>query len=323
MVRPRSAQPAEDEELLDAYSRAVTGVVERAGAAVVSLAIAARGRRSRLAPAGVGSGFAVTPDGYALTNSHVVHRAGKVEASLTDGRRVAGTVVGDDPATDLALVRLEASSLPFVSLEAAAQPRAGQLAIAIGNPMGYQSTVSTGVVSACGRSLRARDGRIIDDVVQHTAPLNPGNSGGPLLDSRARLLGVNTAILSRTQGIGFAVPAATAAWVVGELLARGRVRRSVLGIGGHDRPIDRRLARACGVEERQSAVEVLAVAPRSPAAAAGLREGDLLLAYDGRAVESTAALQRLLRDWPPGKPAALRFLRGPDARETIAFPAEG
>ena len=299
-------EAAADLQLLDAYSRAVVGVVDAAGPAVVSLSL--RGRPGRPARPGEGSGFLVAPDGYVLTNSHVVHGAPSIVARLPGGDELAAQVVGDDPATDLALVRVAASALPFLAVDGATRARPGQLAIAIGSPLGFESTVTTGVVSALGRSLRSRDGRLIDNVIQHTAPLNPGNSGGPLVDSAGRVLGVNTAMVSRTQAIGFAIPVATAAWVVGEILARGRVRRAWIGVAAQTRVLDRRLARFHDLVQR-SAVEILSVSKRSPAAAAGLAEGDLLLRFDQREISTIDSLQALLRDWPPGKPASLDLLR--------------
>jgi S1-C subfamily serine protease len=307
---------AQDDELLDAYSQAVIGVVEQLGPAVVSLSV--RGRPGR---GGEGSGFIVAPDGYALTNSHVVHGGGSFVASLTDGRRARGRVVGDDPPTDLALVRIDATSLPYAAVDAGVSVRPGQLAIAIGNPLGFQSTVSAGVVSALGRSLRGRGGRLIDNVIQHTAPLNPGNSGGPLASSSGRVLGVNTAIISRSQGIGFALPASTASWVLSQLLARGRVRRSWLGIAGITRPLDRRLARHHGLDQ-EGAVEVQSVSKKSPATAAGLRSGDLIVAFEGSPLASIDQLQTALRDWPPGKPASLHILRAGRSQQATVFPTE-
>jgi S1-C subfamily serine protease len=309
-----SDDASDDASLLDAYSRAVIAVIDRIGPAVVSLELRTRG-------GGVASGFVIAPDGYVLTNSHVVARGGRLRARLPDGDELAGQVVGDDPATDLALVRLDASSLPFVALERAGAVRPGQLCVAIGNPLGFQSTVSTGVVSALGRSLRGPGGRLIDNVVQHTAPLNPGNSGGPLVDSAAGLIGVNTAIVSRSQSIGFAVPATTAAWVVGQLLQRGKVRRAYLGVSIENRPLDRRLARHHGLDQA-SAVEVRSVARRSPAAAAGLAAGDVLIAFAGRVVLGVDSLQEALRDWPSGKPVTVVVLRRGQRREVTVFPRD-
>jgi S1-C subfamily serine protease len=319
-VGPLSAADAStDLALLDAYSRAVVTVVDAAGPAVVSLSM--RGRPGRPARPGEGSGFLVAPDGYVLTNSHVVHGAPSIVARLPGGDELAAQVVGDDPATDLALVRVAASALPFLAVDGATRARPGQLAIAIGSPLGFESTVSTGVVSALGRSLRSRDGRLIDNVIQHTAPLNPGNSGGPLVDSAGRVLGVNTAMVSRTQAIGFAIPVATAAWVLGEILARGRVRRAWIGVAAQTHVLDRRLARFHEIDQR-AAVEILSVSKRSPAAAAGLAEGDLLLRFDQRQISTIDSLQALLRDWPPGKPAPLDLLRRGKVITATVVPTE-
>lgn len=324
LAQDAHGSPPDDAALLDAYSRAVVSVVERLAPAVVSLELRVRRGRHAGAAAGAGSGFLVTPDGYLLTNSHVV--AGKdggasLRVRTSSGAVSEGRLVGDDPATDLAVVQIDptclsaapmrqgdqAPRIAYVPLGQGARPRPGQVAIAIGNPLGFESTVSTGVVSALGRSLRGRGGRLIDDVLQHTAPLNPGNSGGPLLDAGGRLLGVNTAIIARSQGLGFAVSAETAAWVLSQLLATGRVRRCHLGIGARRRPLDRRLALAHGIGA--SAVEVQSVQPEGPAARAGLRDGDLVVAFAEAPVTSVDDLHRLLRDWQPGRAAPLVVLR--------------
>ena len=308
-----------DDEALDAYSRAVIRVVTEVGPAVVSLQVRRKGWRRQ---AGEGSGVIVAPDGYVLTNSHVVHGASEVRAGLPDGRRLIGHVVGDDPPTDLALVRIEGSPLPYAPLHDSTVPRQGQLVIAIGNPLGFESTVSTGVVSALGRSLRGRGGNLIDNVLQHTAPLNPGNSGGPLVSSNGKLVGINTAIIARSQGIGFAVPAETAAWVVTQLLARGKVRRSILGLGGHSRRLDRRLVRHHELQA-DSAVEIMSVSQDGPAAQAGLRDGDLVYAFDEKPVATVDDLHRMLRDWLPGTEVIVRALRRGRARVFAVVPIEG
>jgi S1-C subfamily serine protease len=312
LVDPPDIAPVEspeDEELLDAYSRAVVGVVEHAGPAVVSLEI-----KAKRGQGGAGSGFVVTPDGYVMTNSHVVASGGEIRVRTSTGETITGRVVGDDPATDLALVRVDASLLPptYLPVDGSLAPKVGQLAVAIGNPLGFESTVSTGVVSALGRTLRGRtpeskQGRLIDGVIQHTAPLNPGNSGGPLLDARGRVLGVNTAIIARSQGLGFAIAVETAAWVLGQLLAHGRVRRAWLGLGAARRPLDRRLAYHHGLGA--SAVEVQAVEPASPAARAGLADGDLIVAFAGLKIEAVDDLHRALRTWEAGLTAKLGVIR--------------
>ncbi|MBX3158736.1 MAG: trypsin-like peptidase domain-containing protein [Deltaproteobacteria bacterium] len=318
-----------DAELLDAYSRAVIGVVERAGTAVVSLEIA--GRRGA-PPAGAGSGFVVTPDGYVMTNSHVVANGRVIRVRAPSGETAEGQVVGDDPATDLALVRVDPAALvaatplpltdgtvgvpmhppappaiPYLAVDGGLAPRVGQLAVAIGNPLGFESTVSTGVISALGRSLRGRGNRLIDGVIQHTAPLNPGNSGGPLLDAGGRVLGVNTAIIARSQGIGFAIAVETAAWVLGQLLAHGRVRRAWLGVGAIRRPLDRRLAYHHGLGS--AAVEIQTVEPNSPAARAGLRDGDLLVRFGDTSIGGIDELHRALRTCPAGRAVPLVVIR--------------
>jgi S1-C subfamily serine protease len=295
-------KPPSDEELLDAYSRAVIGVVDKAGAAVVSLEVG-----SQRGPTGAGSGFVVTPDGYVMTNSHVVSGARHIKVRLPSGDVAEGQVMGDDPATDLALVRADLGSVPHLAVDGAVAPRVGQLAVAIGNPLGFESTVSTGVVSALGRSLRGRSNRLIDGVIQHTAPLNPGNSGGPLLDTAGRVLGVNTAIIARSQNLGFAIAVETAAWVLGQLLQHGRVRRTWLGIGAARRPLDRRLAYHHGLGA--AAVEVQSVEPGSPAARAGLVDGDLLVRFGEKPVEGVDQLHRILRTWPAGTQARIGVIR--------------
>lgn len=311
----------DDDEALDAYSRAVTGVVDTLGSAVVSVDVH-RGRRG--GPDGAGSGVVVTPDGFALTNSHVVAGSRELRVRASTGASAPAAVVGDDPATDLAVIKVDVASLGPVgvgTVEGSRKVRPGQLVVAIGNPLGFASTVSAGVVSALGRSLRGRDNRLIDGVIQHTAPLNPGNSGGPLADARGRVVGINTAIIARSQGIGFAVGAEIAAWVLAQLLARGRVRRSFLGLGGATRPLDRRLARAHGIDAA-TAVEVMSVDGDTPAARAGLRDGDIVHRLGDRAVSSIDELVRALRDAPPGQPTALGVLRRGQAMTVAVTPVE-
>ncbi len=309
-----------DAELLDAYTSAVVGVVERSAPAVVSLELTARAAIRGRGPGGAGSGFVVTPDGYVMTNSHVVANARAIRVRTSAGEIAEGQVMGDDPATDLALVRIDPAALavppqpaptpahaPYLPIDAARAPRVGQLAVAIGNPLGFESTVSTGVVSALGRSLRGRTGRLIDGVIQHTAPLNPGNSGGPLLDGRGRVLGVNTAIIARSQGIGFAIAVETAAWVLGQLLQHGRVRRAYLGVAAIRRPLDRRLAYHHGLGA--AAVEVSSVEAGSPAARAGLRDGDLIVRFGDAPIGGIDELHRVLRGAAAGEPVRLEVLR--------------
>jgi S1-C subfamily serine protease len=308
------AVPGADVELLDAYSRAVIGVVEAVGPAVVNIRVDRATRRGAMQ--GAGSGFVVTPDGYLLTNHHVVHGARELVASFTDGSAAEAHVVGSDAATDLAVLRAEVSGLPYCALGDSARLRVGQLVIAMGNPLGFESSVSTGVVSALGRGMRSQTGRLIENIIQHTAPLNPGSSGGPLLDSRGQVAGVNTAIIQRAQGIGFAVPASTAQWVLSQILQHGRVRRGYLGIAGRERTLDRRLVRALELPADR-AVEVMSMDARGPAARAGVRAGDVIIALNGQPVRHVDDLHRLLGELPPGKPVDLTLLRGRH-RHTIA-----
>ncbi|MHB0876105.1 MAG: S1C family serine protease [Anaerolineae bacterium] len=284
----------DDEEILDAYSHAVVGVVDKVGPAVVSIKVKVRDEARRGAVAqGSGSGFIIAPDGFVLTNNHVVQNAAEIEVGLTDGRSLAAQVVGTDPATDMALLRVAAGGLPTADLGDSAGLRAGQLVIAIGNPLGFQSTVSAGVVSALGRTLRSQSGWLIENVIQTDVPLNPGNSGGPLLDSRGRVVGINTAMIFMGQGIGFAVPVNTARWVVSELMMRGRVRRAYLGLAGQVRPIDRRTQRTLGCSG-DTVVEVVSVEETGPAYGYGLREGDWIIAINGEGICSVDDIHRLL-----------------------------
>jgi len=308
-------------DLLDAYSRAVVSVVEAVGPAVVSISIGQETARADFEPLGAGSGFIVAPDGYILTNSHVVSDARKVKATLIDGTRYAATLIGADPATDLAVIRVSGSKLPYAELGDSAGLRVGQLIIAMGNPLGFQSTVSSGVISALGRTLRSHQGRLIENIIQHTAPLNPGNSGGPLLDARGRVVGINTAIIAQAQGIGFAVPSNTARWVVSEILTAGRVRRSYLGIVGYQRMLDRRLVRFHHLTAA-SAVEITRIDESGPLHDSGMRSGDLIVAMDGHPVASVDDMHRILSGWPVGQPIVLTFVRGREKREVEVVPSE-
>jgi S1-C subfamily serine protease len=263
----------------------------------------------------------ISSDGHVLTNSHVIHRAKTIRVSLTDGRRFPASVLGDDPATDLALIRVDAPALPTARLGQSARLRVGQLVIAIGNPFGFQSTVSAGVVSAIGRSLRSTTGRLIDGIIQTDVALNPGNSGGPLVDSRGRVVGINTAIFAIAQGISFAVPIDTATWVIPQLLARGRVVRASLGFGGQSRPVDRRLARALGLSGER-AVEVVRVEPDTPAAVAGLKAGDLIISIDTRPVETVDDVHRRLGPDAIGRPLRITFARDGHRVEATVTPGE-
>ncbi len=307
---------ATDSFLLDAYSRTVTSIVDRMGPSVAAVRIA--GDQSA---AGTGSGFVFTSDGYLLTNSHVV-RAGRAptavppalrySVALGDGTESAADWVGDDPDTDLALLRVSAptrTTLVPAALGSSADVKRGEIAIAIGNPLGFEHTVTAGIVSALGRSMRASTGRLIPDVIQTDAALNPGNSGGPLLNSRGEVIGVNTAIIRGAQSICFAVAIDTAKWVIPQLLRHGRVKRGYLGLGGQSVALDRRVVLHHGLGQAQG-VRVVSVDPMSPAAHAGLREGDTVLGIEGRAIESVDALHQALDEDLIHKDCSIRFLRG-------------
>ena len=285
-------------EVLDAFSTAVVTVVERVAASVVHVA---SGR-------GGGSGFVIAPDGYLLTNAHVVEGGAQPRITLPDGTELAATAVGSDPSTDLAVIRaLNAAVLPAVTLGDSDALRVGQLVIAIGDPLGFQSTVTTGVVSALGRSLHARDGRLIENIIQTDAALNPGNSGGPLVDTGSRVVGVNTAIIPNAQGICFAIPAATARRVAGALIRDGRIRRSQLGIGGAATPLGRGLATALGVP--LAGIRVVDVTTGSPADLGGIKHGDVLVAIDGEPVPTLSRLQAVLTDERIGRAVPVILVR--------------
>lgn len=300
--------PPDDGELLDAYSRAVVATLERTRGGVVALAL--RGRHGRRQLTGAGSGFLITPDGYLLTNSHVADAGEEIGVTLDDGSERAAQKVGSDVDTDLALLRIGASSaLPHLTLGCSAQLRVGQVVIAIGNPQGLAQTVTTGVVSALGRSLRARNGRLIDGVIQTDASLNPGNSGGPLLDTRAQVVGVNTAIIAGAQSLCFSVPADTARWVVSELLRHGQVRRAWLGIAAQTVPMPRRSVLHHGLAVG-SAVQVDEVLSGGPAQRAGLRPGDRIVAVDAAPTPDVDSLHRLLGGDHVGRRVRMDLLRG-------------
>ena len=296
----------EDVELLDAYSRAVTSVYERVGPTVVSIGVQfarqARGQRRTAPdapPTGAGSGVIVTPDGFILTNDHVVDGATDVQATLIDGRTLRADIVGRDPATDLALIKVYADTLPSADLGDSDRLRPGQLVIALGNPLGFQNTVSAGIVSALGRSLRGESGRLIEGIIQSDVAMNPGNSGGPLVDSSGRIVGINTAIIRAAQGISFSVPVNTARFVLSELMAHRKVRRAKLGIEAQSRPIPRRFQRAIG-HDAATVVEVLRLEPAGPAERAGVEPGDLIFAVDDTRVANMDELHHILANGKPG-----------------------
>jgi S1-C subfamily serine protease len=307
-------QLADDSDLLDAYSRSVIRAVEKVGPAVVKIDV----------DRGGGSGVVFTPDGLVLTNSHVVDRAHRMAMTLADGRTFRADVVGDDPDTDLAVVRagVEAGgSLPWANLGDSRAVRVGQIAIAIGNPYGFQHSVTAGVVSALGRSLRSRSGRLMDDIIQTDAALNPGNSGGPLVTTRGEVIGINTATILPAQGLCLAIASNTAQFVAARLIRDGRVRRSYIGVGGQTVPIPRALARANQLAV-SSGVLVVAVEPQSPAAVAGVRDGDVILAFAGEPISGIDHLHRHLTDDQIGVPSTMTVLRNGARRQIAVVPAE-
>jgi S1-C subfamily serine protease len=321
-----------DTSLLDAYSTAVTGAVERMSPSVVNIEVHQSSGRTRSGEPqnkerrGGGSGFVFTPDGLILTNSHVVHEAVRIAVTMNDGRRMPATLIGDDPASDLAVIRLERPHFDEPGLTAAAlgdsqRLRVGQIVIAIGAPYGFQSTVTAGVVSALGRSLRSYSGRLIDDVIQTDAALNPGNSGGPLVDSAGRVVGVNTATILPAQGICFAIGINTAKFVASRLLRDGRLRRSYIGVSAQTVPVHRRVVRFYDLPKEMGAV-VVGVEESSPAKRAGLREGDVIVALEGQPVAGVDDLHRVLTDVRVGVSCSLTVLRWTDKLELKVVPEE-
>jgi len=305
---PAATRLPADEELLDAYSRAVVGTAERVSPSVVKIDVQQRTPSGRLSRGGSGSGFVFTPDGFILTNSHVVDGAARIEVRLTDGRAAQAFRIGNDPDTDLAVVRIDLPELTPVILGNSSSLHVGEIAIAIGNPYGFQCTVTAGIISALGRSLRGQSGRLIDNVIQTDAALNPGNSGGPLVNSRSEVIGVNTAVILPAQGICFAVPVDTAKFVLGHLMREGKIRRAYIGVAGQNIDLHRRLVRFHQLAG-DSAVLVISVEPGSPAAAAGLEEGDVIVALDNRAIATIDDLHRILTGDKIGVKSKLTVLR--------------
>jgi S1-C subfamily serine protease len=321
---PVDDSKAEDGALLDAYSAAIIGALERVAPAVTFIEVVHGGAQSpgRRASRGTGSGFLFTPDGYLLTNSHVVHGAERVTVRLNDDARFHADLVGSDQDSDLAVLRIGSpSALPYVQFGDSAKLQVGQVAIAIGNPLGYSKSVTTGVISALGRTLRASTGRLMHDVIQTDAALNPGNSGGPLVDSRGRVIGVNTAMIPQAQAICFATGINTAKWVIGQLFAHGRVRRAYIGVSGASVPLATRVVRHFNLPS-SSAVRVVELVPGSPAAVAGVIVGDRILALDGAPVDGIDGLQRLLDAGRIGRDCELQLLRRSDLVRVNLRPIE-
>lgn len=314
---------ADSPALLDAYSRAVVGAAERVSPAVVNIEVMhhVQRRGTEREALGGGSGFVFTPDGLILTNSHVVHGASRINVSLSDGRRFPATLLGDDPATDLAVIRIDAPLLLAAQLGDSQQLRVGQLVIAIGNPFGFQYSVTAGVVSALGRSLRSRTSRLIDDVIQTDAALNPGNSGGPLVTADGRVIGVNTATILPAQGICFAIGINTAKFVASRLLRDGRIRRSYIGVVAQTVPLPRRLVRFHNLPA-ESAIAVVSVESASPAENAGVRPSDLIVAMGGKQIAGVDDLHRLLTETQVGARTRLTVIRGPQKLQLELVPAE-
>ena len=322
---------AGEDEALDAYSRAVIRAVEVVGPAVVRVDVTRRFAESPAEPEqradrreperGGGSGFVFAPDGLVLTNSHVVEHAGRVRVTLPDGRVFGADVVGDDPDTDLAVLKVSAPDLHAATLGDSSRLRPGRLVVAIGNPYGLQHTVTAGVVSALGRSLRSRSGRLVDNVIQTDAALNPGNSGGPLVDSRGEVVGVNTAMIAGGQGLSFAVPVNTARLVIPALLREGRVRRSFIGIGVQDVPLLRRVQRYFELAAT-SGVLVVSIEEGGPAATAGLRDGDIIVGLGDESVSGADDLHRLLTEQLIGQPVIVLVLRGAERLRLTIIPTD-
>src|SRR6266481_5367067 len=318
-----AAAGQDDSLLLDAYSRTVVSAVARVAPAVMNIDVKQRINVQRGARelSGNGSGFIITPDGFILTNSHVVHAANSITVNLPDGREYPAQLIGDDPDTDLAVIRIDAPQLTHVRLADSESLRVGQLVIAIGNPLGFQASVTAGVISALGRSMHAQSGRLIDNIIQTDAALNPGNSGGPLVNSAGEVVGVNTAMIRPAQGICFAIASNTAKLVAGWLIRDGRIRRGYIGVAGQNVPIHRRIVRFYGLP-LETGVLVVSVDKDSPAKRAGLREGDVIVAFDGQPIGSVHDLHKVLVGEQIGVSASLTVIRHTEKMELPILPAE-
>jgi S1-C subfamily serine protease len=317
---PAQGAPVSDGPLLDAYSNAVVTAADEVSPSVVKIDVRKNSGGGREA-GGSGSGFIITPDGFILTNSHVVHGADKVEVTLADGRRPDAHVIGTDPDTDLAVLRIYAPNLKPVKLADSNQLRVGQLAIAIGNPYGFQYTVTAGVVSALGRSFRSNSGRLMDSIIQTDAALNPGNSGGPLVNSRGEVVGVNTAVILPAQGLCFAIAINTAKHIAAWLIKDGVIHRAFLGVGGQTTKIHRRVVRHFNLAV-ETAMLVVGVEPASPASRAGLREGDLIVDFNGHSIASVDDLHKQLTGALVGVRSPLTVIRNTEKLQLEAVPEE-
>lgn len=322
VVPSTAPEPAtNDVELLDAYSRAVVNAAQQVSHSVVNIEVRKVVTGRGEVRAGSGSGFIISQDGMVLTNSHVVHGASKIEVTLDDGRRPDAHLVGEDPETDLAVLRIYAPNLVPAKLGESKNLRVGQLAVAIGNPYGFQYTVTAGVVSALGRSLRAESGRLMDDIIQTDAALNPGNSGGPLVNSHGEVIGVNSAVILPAQGICFAIAIDTAKYVTGWLIRDGRVRRSYIGVGGQNVKLHRRVIRFYNLPV-ESGLLVVSTEPNSPAEKAGLQVGDVIVEFDGQPVSSIDSLHKLLTESRIAKSFPLTAIRHTEKLVLKIAPAE-
>jgi S1-C subfamily serine protease len=319
----RGEMQSDDSHLLDAYSRTVVGAVARVAPAVVNIEVAQRvqAQRGEREVSGNGSGFVITPDGFILTNSHVVHDAKTISVNLPDGRESPAELTGDDPDTDLAVIRIDASQLTHVRLADSENLRVGQLVIAIGNPLGFEASVTAGVISALGRSMHAQSGRLIDNIIQTDAALNPGNSGGPLVNSAGEVVGINTAMIRPAQGICFAIASNTAKFVAGWLIKDGKIRRSYIGVAGQNVPIHRRIVRFYGLP-LETGVLVVSIEKKSPAERAGVREGDLIVAFNDQPIGSVHHLHKVLVGEQIGVNASLTIVRHTEKLELPILPAE-
>ncbi len=324
MIEPAVQSPPADDELLDSYSRTITDVVEKVAPAVVNIRVhkASRDKQQGQESGGAGSGFVIAPDGFILTNSHVVHGADKMDVTMADGQIFRADLIGEDPESDLAVIRINApQQLSYAHLGDSKNIRVGQIAVAIGSPFGFQQTVTAGVVSALGRSMRSQSGRLIDDVIQTDAALNPGNSGGPLVNSRGEVIGVNTAVILPAQGICFAIASNTAEFVAAWLIKEGRIRRSWIGVMGQNVPIHRRVVRFHRLTAEYG-VLVAGTEPNSPARRAGLLEGDVIVAFAGEPVSTIDELHRHLVAKVIGVPTMFTIIRHTEKLDLVITPEE-